>query len=128
MKKRYTVILADDEENIRTYLESELSYAGFKVLTAENGAQAFQLCLEEDADLLISDISMPDIGGFALMKKLRLVGKAKFPIIFMTAYESHIFDEFTDFVRVEVLSKPFHPEHLVERIHILLSEEKDLVS
>lgn len=127
-KKRHIVVLADDEESFRDYLESELEFSGFKIIAAKNGEEAFNICLQQDIDVLVSDISMPDLGGFALLKKLRIIGKSDLPVIFMTAQSSHIYDEFTDLVHVEVLSKPFEVEHLVDKIKMVLEGQEETVS
>lgn len=122
MKKVISILLADDEPSLRDYLALELKEAGFSVLLAENGEEAFDICLNQKVDFIVSDISMPGLSGFNLLKKLRLVGKGDLPVIFMTGHSSHAFDEFTELDNVDVLSKPFEAHVLISKIKNSLDE------
>ena len=69
-KKRQRVLIVDDDEEIREYLQKELSHT-YKVITAENGSEALRILLQQRIDLVISDIMMPETDGFTLLKKIR---------------------------------------------------------
>ncbi len=125
MKKQTTVLLADDEPLIIDLLSFELGQAGFRVLQAKNGKDALDLCIRDDIDLLISDINMPDTGGFKLVKKLRASDKGQIPILFITGFAAHELIEISDLGAVEVLSKPFEPATLINKIKQILKNQRE---
>ena len=122
MKKQVTLLLAEDEDELRDILSAELTQAGFIVVQADNGKLALDVCMHKPIDIIVSDISMPGFSGFTLLKKLRIIGKDHIPVIFMTAYASHVFDEFAELDSVDVLSKPFEPSALLDKIKSSLEE------
>ena len=82
MKK---ILVVDDEEMIRMSLERELSEAGYAVLTAENGKQGVQIAQEQNLDLILLDIMMPEMNGVETIDFLKKNRQTKnIPIIFMT--------------------------------------------
>lgn len=126
MKKKVTLLLAEDEAEFRDVLSTSLTEAGYKVIQADNGKLAFDACLHKEVDLIVSDISMPGFSGFTLLKKLRIIGKDHIPVIFMTAYASHVFDEFSELDSVDVLSKPFEAHALLDKIKSSLEELEEV--
>ena len=105
-----------------------MGHAGFDVISAESGEQAYAICLKEDVDFIVSDISMPEFSGFSLLKKLRLAGKFNVPVIFITAFATHAGDALTDLDNIEVISKPFEPQMLIDRIKEILEEREELAA
>ncbi len=81
-----TILVADDDKNIRELLEIELSLQGYQVVLANNGLEALTKIKDRTPDLLILDIKMPDINGLEVLEALRKENK-KFPIIICSAYE-----------------------------------------
>jgi len=69
MKK--TILLVDDEADLREVLDISLSDTGYKVLTAENGSQALNILKENDIPVVITDIKMPGIDGIELLRKIK---------------------------------------------------------
>ncbi|MHA7871507.1 MAG: ATP-binding response regulator [Hyphococcus sp.] len=65
------IILADDDPIMRELAEERLRSAGYDVVSAQNGAEAFELLCEKGAHLVISDLGMPILDGFDLIKKIR---------------------------------------------------------
>jgi two-component system, chemotaxis family, chemotaxis protein CheY len=66
-----SVLVVDDSPTIRMYHRSILAEAGFVVTEAENGYAAFELALQEPFDLLLVDVNMPVLDGYALLARLR---------------------------------------------------------
>ncbi len=64
-----TILIADDEKNIRNGLSLALEDEGYNVLTAADGQEAWALLTREDVDLLITDLRMPKVSGTELLKK-----------------------------------------------------------
>ncbi len=69
MKK--TILLVDDEDDLREVLDISLSDIGYHVLTAENGAQAMNILKETHVPVVITDIKMPGIDGIELLRKIK---------------------------------------------------------
>src|SRR5437016_11533730 len=68
-----TILIADDEPNIRRVLEAMFTKDGFTVLTAENGKKAINLASANTIDLLISDLIMPDMTGVEVLRAVKEV-------------------------------------------------------
>ena len=66
-----TLLLIDDEEQIRATVGTFLSKMGYEVLTAADGEEGLRLFEEQGADIIISDIQMPDLNGIELLRRLR---------------------------------------------------------
>jgi len=69
MKK--TILLVDDEPDLREVLDISLSDIGYEVLTAENGTQALNILKEKNIPVVITDIKMPGIDGIELLRKIK---------------------------------------------------------
>lgn len=114
-----TILIADDEERIADLLEIHLKKEGYKVLKAQNGREAIELIDEQQIDLLIMDIMMPEIDGYEATRRIR--EKHTMPIIFLSAKTS-------DFDKVhglaigadDYMTKPFTPIELVARVNAQL--------
>lgn len=84
MNKRQRILAVDDEPNMRRLLEISLRQAGYQPIPAENGRQALQLLKEQGADLIVSDLHMPGMGGLQLLETMRKEGM-DIPVIIITA-------------------------------------------
>lgn len=102
-----TILVADDDKNMRLFLETELVGKGYQVILANNGLEALKKIKEETPDLVILDIKMPDMHGLDVLKVVRKDNK-ELPIIVCTAYEK-MRDDYTVWAsRVAgYLTKPF---------------------
>lgn len=116
------ILIAEDQQSARFVLKFHLNKAGFKVTTAENGAIALKviqdnLNTENQVDLLVTDIEMPELSGLDLYKKA-IELDSKIPIIVMTAYGTkHVVVELMKMGCSEYLDKPFPTEELIGRIN-----------
>ena len=79
------ILIADDEPGMRQLLSHVLGRAGHKVRVAEGGRRALELLREEPADLLISDVKMPDVGGIELLRAAR-EALPDLAVVMMTAF------------------------------------------
>ncbi|MFZ5979831.1 MAG: response regulator [Candidatus Zixiibacteriota bacterium] len=85
MKNAITILVVDDELMMRNLMEKILVRDGYKVLTAENGDAALELLKNNQVNIVISDMKMPEMNGFDLLK----IVKKEYPhigMIMMTAY------------------------------------------
>src|SRR5262245_43046320 len=69
MKSR--ILVVDDEDSIREFLEIMLKKEGYEVTTAEDGQRAFDLFKKKNFDLVISDLQMPNMTGIELLKNIK---------------------------------------------------------
>ncbi len=85
MKSSVSILIVDDEEMMRTLLNRILSREGYKIRSAEDGVVALEVLKAEKVDIIISDMKMPRMDGFELLK----IVKNEYPkigVIIMTAY------------------------------------------
>lgn len=71
MTEKRRVLIADDDNDLRSMTKEFLEGENFEVIEAINGEDAFRLALEEKPDLILTDVIMPKMDGIALMQKLR---------------------------------------------------------
>lgn len=114
-----TIALIDDDRNIVTSVSLLLQSEGFKVISAHDGEDGFDLIQKQKPDLAILDIKMPRMDGIELLKKLR--GHTNMPIIMLTSKDDEI-DQITGFRSGadDYITKPFSQILLLERIKTLL--------
>jgi two-component system chemotaxis sensor kinase CheA len=83
------ILVADDSITARTLLKNILEAAGYQVVTAVDGADAFTQVRSSEFDLVVSDVDMPRMSGFELTAKIRGDPKhAELPVVLVTALES----------------------------------------
>jgi DNA-binding response OmpR family regulator len=80
------VLVVDDDESIRKFLEVTLKAEGHEAFSAQNGEEAVQLAKSELPDAILLDIRMPEIDGWEVLRRLRKDERTKkIPVIFLTA-------------------------------------------
>lgn len=114
-----TLIVVDDDPEIRELLADYLSRHGYRALTAEDAPALRRLLAEETPDLLVVDLMLPGDDGFAICRELRR--DSEVPIIMLTASD----DETDRILGLELgaddyLGKPFNPRELLARIKAVL--------
>jgi len=125
------ILVVDDEPNIRDLLTTSLRFAGFAVRAVGNGAAAISAVIEEEPDLIILDVMLPDMNGFGVTKRLRASGYTC-PILFLTA-KDETEDKITGLTvgGDDYVTKPFSLDEIVARIKAILrrtmQEEDDAV-
>jgi CheY-like chemotaxis protein len=83
-----TILVVDDDENLRQLLGLHLSAAGYAVLLAEDAIAAGYLVLRQPPDLIISDVNMPHMDGFEFVAALKSDKTLPdIPVIFLTSFE-----------------------------------------
>ena len=119
--KDMTILVADDEKRMRTLIKDFLVIKGFKIIEAADGEEALDIFEQRNGsiDLVILDIMMPKIDGWAVLRKIRQFSKV--PVIMLTARGEEQDELFGFELGVdEYISKPFSPKILVARIEALL--------
>lgn len=110
------VLTVDDSKTMREMVTFTLKGAGYDVVEAEDGAQAVSLLKGEKVDAVITDLNMPNMNGFELIKTLRADPNYKFmPILMLTTEgEASKKEEGKAAGATGWIVKPFNPEKLVD--------------
>ena len=112
----YTILVADDEKEIRELLRLYLENAGYKVVEAEDGQQALEVLHREQIDLCLLDIMMPKKDGYHVLQELRR--ESNIPVVIISAKD-------TDSEKIlglnlgadDYMAKPFNPLEAVARVN-----------
>jgi len=105
-----TILVVDDESNMRFLIRMILERAGYTVLEAPHGVAALQRAKESPPDLVVTDLMMPVMGGRELVERLRAdPGTASIPIVVLSSNASSVAT-----TADAILGKPFEPESLLE--------------
>jgi len=113
------LLVVDDEPNIRELLSASLRFSGFEVMAARDGREAVQLAERARPDLVVLDIMLPDLDGFAVAERLRATGR-RIPVVFLTARDGTD-DKVTGLgLGDDYVTKPFSLEEVVARIRAVL--------
>ena len=113
------ILVADDEANIRRILETRLAMQGHEVVAACDGAEALELFRGFEPDLVVLDVMMPELDGFAVVERIR--AQSEIPIILLTAL-GDVADRITGLQlgADDYMVKPFSPKELEARIRCVM--------
>jgi DNA-binding response OmpR family regulator len=85
MKRQYTVLAVDDENDVLLIVKTALQVEGYRVLTAPDGPEALKTAHDEKPDLILLDVMMPGMDGFEVLDKLRQDDvTCQIPVIMLT--------------------------------------------
>jgi two-component system alkaline phosphatase synthesis response regulator PhoP len=116
------VLVVDDEIHIVHVAAIKLRNNGYEVVTATDGAEAFELACSEKPDIIVTDFQMPVMTGLELVEKIRQNEETKdIPVILLTARNFAISKEQEQDLHISgCISKPFSPRELLENIEDIL--------
>ena len=127
MKKKTHILVADDDKAIRLVLETALKRSGFDVTLTENAAGLWTLAQQNFADLIITDVVMPDANAFELIPKIKKIN-AEIPIIVMSAQNTLMTAiKANELGAFEYIPKPFDIAELLNIINRSINESKKVV-
>ena len=122
----YTILITEDDDEVRCFLERELS-PHFKTRTAANGKDALRVLEEEEISLVVSDVMMPEMNGFELCRTIKSqLLFSHIPVILLTA----LTDERQRIFGItggadDYIQKPFHTDYVkIKIIHLLQERQK----
>lgn len=122
--KHATVLVIDDEPDVRTLCKVNLEFSGHTVVEASGADQGVRIAQEIKPDLILLDLMMPKVDGWAVMERLKEDdGTASIPVILLTARaddESQL-KGWSEGV-LDYITKPFNPLSLVRLVERVLSE------
>lgn len=113
------IVVVEDDERIASFVARGLSSQGHQVMTAANGRDGLELASEPDVDLVILDLSLPDLDGTDVLARLRGT-RGLPPVLVLTARDSiadkvHVLDRGAD----DYMTKPFALDELLARVRVL---------
>ena len=116
------VLVADDEEDILTLVTTVLQNAGHQVVPVRDGAEALAAVRDRKPDLAVIDISMPEVDGLEVLRRLRADAEtSELPVVLLSAQaqEADVVRGFETGASAYV-KKPFSPRELAQRVNDLL--------
>lgn len=116
------ILLAEDEEAMRTYLTRALQNAGYQVTAVDRGTAALPLLESGGFDLLLSDIVMPEMDGIELAQRCAEISP-KTKVMFITGFAAVTLKASREAPQAKVLSKPFHLRDLVLEVERVFDQQ-----
>ena len=118
-----SILVVDDDQHIRDVVCFALNKAGMTTRAAADGAEGLRLAQEEEPDLLVLDINMPEMDGLEVCRRIRQTSEV--PILFLSSRD----DEIDRVLGLELgaddyVTKPFSPRELVARINAILKRSR----
>ncbi|TDK39413.1 response regulator [Rhizobium deserti] len=115
------ILLAEDDNDMRRFLVKALEKAGYKVISFDNGASAYDRLREEPFSLLLTDIVMPEMDGIELARRATELDP-DLKVMFITGFAAVALNADSKAPKdAKVLSKPFHLRDLVDEVNKLLA-------
>ena len=119
IKQLKTILIVEDEQDIRKAIADRFAYEGFWVFEAEDGVQGLKVALKERPDLILLDIMMPKMDGMVMLKKLRANKLGKdVPVVILTNLDK--IEEMAEALEGEVydylLKSDWNLEDIVKRV------------
>ncbi len=115
------ILLAEDDESMRTFLTRAIQRAGYEVNAVDSGTAALPLIATGLYDLLLTDIVMPEMDGIELAQRAAALAPAM-RVVFITGFAAVALSRTTGVApKARVLSKPFHLRDLIREIERLLA-------
>lgn len=113
------ILVVDDEVKIRAIIRKYGEFEGYEITEATNGMEAIRLCREQDFDVIILDIMMPELDGFSTCREIKKI--KNIPVIMLSArgeeYDKiHGFELGID----DYVVKPFSPKELMMRVRVVI--------
>ena len=115
------ILLAEDDEAMRTYLVRALENAGYSVAAGDRGTAALPLLEEVDFDRLLADIVMPEMDGIELAQRCSEMSPQT-KVMFITGFAAVSLRPSHEVPQSKVLSKPFHLKDLVLEVERMFED------
>lgn len=117
------IMIVEDERRIARFLQMELEHEGFETETEENGRRAYERIVQEQYDLVLLDIMLPDMDGLEVCRRVREISDV--PIIMLTAKDD-VEDKVNglDIGADDYITKPFAIQELLARVRAAIRVHK----
>ncbi len=119
---QYKILLVDDEVDILEFISYNLEKEGYKVFTAQNGAEAIKVAERTLPDLIILDVMMPEMDGIAACEEIRRIPTLRHTMIAFLTARGEDYSQIAGFEAGadDYITKPVRPKVLVSRVKALL--------
>ena len=123
------ILVIEDDASVLDNLEDILTLENFQVFTARNGREGVDVALRQLPDLIVCDVMMPEMDGYAVVKCLREEPATKtIPFIFLTAKAERLdYREGMESGADDYVTKPFRPQELINAIEVRLARHASLM-
>ncbi|WP_088890592.1 response regulator transcription factor [Leptolyngbya ohadii] len=123
------LLLIDDDPNLILLVKDYLEFRGYEVITAENGQEALDILEKETPDMIICDVMMPQMDGYALVEQVRKNPRTSWiPVLFLSAKgQSQDRVKGLNIGADVYMVKPFEPEELVAQVEASLKHNSRLM-
>jgi DNA-binding response OmpR family regulator len=117
-----TILVAEDEEAVRNIVVRILEEAGYRVLTAVDGADAVRMFRDnEDVDLVILDVIMPKASGPLAYQEISTL-RPSVPVLFTSGYSDAVSFKGVSASALRLVQKPYEPQTLLKQVRYVLDE------
>ncbi|MBL8058061.1 MAG: response regulator [Anaerolineales bacterium] len=118
------ILVAEDERDIRDLIAFTLQFAGYTVVTANNGEEGLALARQEVPDLILSDVRMPKMTGYEMCRQIKAEPRtAHVPVVFLSAKgQDQEVQSGLAAGATEYLLKPFAPDQLLAKVAEILAK------
>ena len=120
MSDKQKILIVEDKKEIARFIQMDLSHSGFDTAIEGNGQRAFERIIQEDYDLVLLDVMLPELNGFEICRKVREL-QSNIPIIMLTAKDA--LDDKIEGLNIgadDYITKPFEFKELLARINAAL--------
>jgi CheY-like chemotaxis protein len=114
------ILIVDDQEDIRSLLKESFEGSGYETFLAEDGVRALELYKENNIDVILSDIKMPNLDGIELSKSVKSINKST-PIFLITAFSDYTENDVKAIGVEAIIFKPFDMSEIVEIINLKMN-------
>ena len=119
------ILVVDDNLDTRELTHLHLTTEGFVVVIASDGREGLYMAVAEQPDLIIADISVPELGSIELVKQLRAQPELdNVPILVLTAFGNEEMDQAIKAGAHRAMNKPVHLDSLMDEVRELLAESE----
>jgi signal transduction histidine kinase len=116
-----TVLVVEDQAEVRKYAVSVLTEYGYRVVAAESAGEALRVCERERIDLVLTDVVMPNVSGRELADRLEAIRPGT-KVLFMSGYTDSVIEHHGVLdAGSEFIQKPFSPEELAAKVRAVLA-------
>lgn len=115
-KKKHTILVVDDELDMRVYISTVLETSGYRAIVTKNGREGVEKAAEIEPDLIVLDVMMPGEGGVLMYLTLKTDPKLKkIPVVMLSAVKKEIFFHYLKMLNVKLENNVSEPDAYLEK-------------
>lgn len=115
------ILIVEDDGDARQMIKTFLEMEGYLVICAENGWQGYELARQENPNLILTDIAMPNLNGIEMIKMLRREARCReIPVVVMTSYRGELLADAMRAGASDATCKPLEIDSLLTLVNRLL--------